>query len=447
MVTPKTLLCRCEDVTLDECSEAVTGGYSCFEDLKRFLGVGTGPCQGKSCVQAAMHLIAGARAIPVGDVDVMTFRPPVRPISFATLAAPDAVLADAGRSQTPQTSQTVRTPVERSQGESAMSATVRNQPSKQAVPAVAPPGSGPKKSHYHVVILGGGAVGLSIAHHLAKLGITDVLVIDKDSLVKGATGRNGGGVRAQWTSVENIVLAKRSIEAFKHFAQETGHNTFFRQGGYLFLTRSEAQLAALTKAAAFQNQHGVRTKVISLDKARRIVPGLNTNGCVGATFNPDDAVLFPWPLVWGYKEAAERRGVEVATFTGVEGLEVSGGKVVAIQTNRGRIGCGWVVNAVGAWSPAVAKWVGIDLPVKPERHEILVTEPLKPMLDPMLVDLSTGYYLNQDMRGELVGGLGTHTEESMDWASSLDFMRAFAKETVRLLPRLGPVRVLRQWAG
>ncbi len=316
-----------------------------------------------------------------------------------------------------------------------------------AVPRIAPPLSGPRKSHYHVVILGGGAIGLSIAHHLAKLGVTDVLVVDKDSLVKGATGRNGGGVRAQWTSVENILLAKRSIEAFKHFAQETGHNSFFRQGGYLFLTRSEAQLSALKDAAAFQNKHGVRTKVISLERARRIVPGLRTDGCIGATFNPDDAVLFPWPLVWGFKEAAEKRGVEVATFTAVEGLEVGAGKVVAVQTNRGRIGCDWVVNAAGAWSPAISKWVGVTLPIKAERHEILVTEPLKAFLNPMLVDLSTGYYINQDMRGELVGGLGTHTEESMDWASSLEFMRAFAKETVRLLPRLGPVRVLRQWAG
>lgn len=90
MATPKQFLCRCEDITLDECESAITKGYDCFEDLKRFLGVGTGPCQGKSCVQATMHLVARHRGIPVGDVDVMTFRPPVRPIAFATLAAPDA---------------------------------------------------------------------------------------------------------------------------------------------------------------------------------------------------------------------------------------------------------------------------------------------------------------------------------------------------------------------
>jgi sarcosine oxidase subunit beta len=315
-----------------------------------------------------------------------------------------------------------------------------------ALPRIAPQ-QGPKKDRYEVVILGGGAVGLAIAYHLAKQGVTDVLVLDKDSLVKGATGRNGGGVRAQWTSAENIQLAQRSIADFKRFAAETGHNSFFRQGGYLFLTRKEEQLAALRKAAAFQNQHGVRTRLIGLEEAARIVPGLNTGGCVGATFNPDDAVLFPWPLVWGWKEAAEKRGVEVVTFANATGFATDGSRITAVQTTRGTIGCTWVVNAAGAWSRDLARLVGLELPVKPERHEILVSEPLKPFLDPMLVDLSNGYYVNQDMRGELVGGLGTHTEESMEWTSSLEFARDFAKTTVRLLPRLGPVRVLRQWAG
>lgn len=309
------------------------------------------------------------------------------------------------------------------------------------------PSPPPRKDHYHVVVVGAGAIGLSAAHHLAKLGVTDVLVLDRDSLVKGATGRNGGGVRAQWTTEENIVLAKRSIQAFKRFAAETGHNVFLRQGGYLFLSRSERQLAGLREAAAFQNRHGVRTRVIDLDEARRIIPGLNTEGCVGATYNPDDAIVFPWPLVWGWKDAAERRGVEVVTHTRVTGLRTAGGRVTHVETDRGVVGCDWVLNASGAWAKQVAAMAGVELPNKPERHEILVSEPLKPFLDPMLVDLSTGFYLNQDMRGELIGGLGGHHEESLAWNSSLGFLREFSKQTVRLLPRLGAVRVLRQWAG
>ncbi len=90
---------------------------------------------------------------------------------------------------------------------------------------------------------------------------------------------------------------------------------------------------------------------------------------------------------------------------------------------------------------------GVELPNHPERHEILVTEPLKPFLDPMLVDLSTGLYVNQDMRGEVIGGLGTHHAESLDWSSTLPFLREFSRQLVHLLPRMGPVKVLRQWAG
>ncbi len=89
MATPKTMLCRCEDITLEDCQEAIADGYRAFEDLKRFLGVGTGPCQGKACVQASIRLIAASRGIAPEDVDIMTFRPPVRPVPFATLAAED----------------------------------------------------------------------------------------------------------------------------------------------------------------------------------------------------------------------------------------------------------------------------------------------------------------------------------------------------------------------
>ncbi len=303
------------------------------------------------------------------------------------------------------------------------------------------------KDHYHVVIVGGGAVGLSAAYELTKYGITDVLVLDRDSLVKGATGRNAGGVRAQWTTEENIVLAKRSMESFRRFAQETGHNIFYRRSGYLFLTRREEQLQTLREAADFQNQHGVRTRIIGLGEVEELVPGINTEGCLAASWNPDDAILFPWPLVWGWKEASEKRGVEVATHTAVTGFEVQGGRIRAVETDRGRIGCDWVVNAAGAFSKQVAAMAGLALPNHPERHEILVTEPLKPFLDPMLVDLSTGLYLNQDMRGEVIGGLGTHHRETLDWSSSLEFLREFSRQTVRLLPHLADLRVLRQWAG
>jgi sarcosine oxidase subunit beta len=96
-MTAKAFVCRCEDITLDDCTQAIRAGYACFEDLKRFLGVGTGPCQGKACVAAAMQVIAAERRVDPATVDLMTFRPPVRPVPLATLAAPDADEMAAGR--------------------------------------------------------------------------------------------------------------------------------------------------------------------------------------------------------------------------------------------------------------------------------------------------------------------------------------------------------------
>lgn len=299
----------------------------------------------------------------------------------------------------------------------------------------------------NTVIIGGGAVGLSIAYQLAKRGITDVIVLDKDTLVKGATGRNGGGVRAQWTTKENILLAKESMKEFQSFAKETGHNIFYRRSGYLFLTRREEQLAQLTKAASFQREHGVNTNVITNEEIKDIVPGINTDGVLAATWNPNDAILFPWPLVWGWKDAAEKRGVTVWNRTEVTGFKQSGGRITHVETTRGTIECENVVNAAGAWSKHISGLAGLKMPNYPERHEILVTEPLKPCLDPMLVDLSTGLYLNQDMRGEIIGGLGTHHEESLNWSSSLAFLKEFSRQTVNLLPHMSSVNVLRQWAG
>jgi bacterioferritin-associated ferredoxin len=111
------MLCRCEDVTAEDARAAIRDGYGCFEDLKRFLGVATGPCQGKACVQACMRLVAEERGILPDEVDVMTFRPPVRPIPFATLAAPDADGPSTERTESTETASAPSVgPVDRSAG-------------------------------------------------------------------------------------------------------------------------------------------------------------------------------------------------------------------------------------------------------------------------------------------------------------------------------------------
>jgi sarcosine oxidase, subunit beta len=316
------------------------------------------------------------------------------------------------------------------------------------------------RDHADVVILGAGIMGLSIAYHLAKLGTTNVLVVDKGYLCGGASGRNGGGVRAQWSSEANVRLMQESIRMCQDFANEMKINVWLRQGGYLFIVRSEEKRRALEASSKVQNECGLPTRMLTPAEAKKIVPELDTNGIVAASYNPDDGVVFPWPFVWGFATAAEKRGVEVATFTEACGFETEGSAITGVhlrtlakdaegqETGRAFVRTRKVVNACGAWSPSIAKLLGVSLPNHPHRHEICSTEPLKPWLRPLVADLTDGLYFSQSTRGEIVGGIGQErVPDGIDQRSSFSFLGLYARSLTRACPILGHVKVLRQWAG
>ena len=179
------------------------------------------------------------------------------------------------------------------------------------------------RDHADVVVIGAGIMGLSIAYHLARRGTTNVLVVDRGYLCGGASGRNGGGIRAQWSSEANVRLMQESIRMCQDFASEFKINVWLRQGGYLFLARSEERRRALEASCKLQRECGLTTQMLSPREAQKIVPELDTDGIVAASFNPDDGVVFPWPFVWGYAEGARRCGVEIAEGRFVESGMVS----------------------------------------------------------------------------------------------------------------------------
>jgi sarcosine oxidase subunit beta len=310
------------------------------------------------------------------------------------------------------------------------------------------------KDRAEVVIIGAGIMGLSIAYHLARVGVTDVLVVDKSYLCGGASGRNGGGIRAQWSSEANVRLMQESIRMCQDFASEFKINVWLRQGGYLFLARSEDKRRALEESCKLQRECGLSTRMLTPREAQKIVPELSTDGLVAATFNPDDGVVFPWPFVWGFAQAARKLGVEVATFTEVLGIDRRGSTIEAVRVRRANdatvhtIKTNKVVNACGAWSPEIARMVGVELPNKPHRHEICSTEPLKPWLKPLVADLASGLYFSQSTRGEIVGGIGQHrVPEGLNHDSSFAFLGLYARALTTTCPILGKVKVLRQWSG
>ncbi len=311
-----------------------------------------------------------------------------------------------------------------------------------------------------VVVVGAGIMGLSVAYHLAERGVTDVTVVDQGYLCGGASGRNGGGVRAQWSSEANVRLMLESIRMCREFATKMKINVWFRQGGYLFLGRTQAVRESLERSVAVQNDCGLPTRLLTPAEARRLVPELDPSGLEIASYNPDDGVVFPWPFVWGYAQAARKLGVDVATWHQVVGIETAGRRIAGVRVRR----CGppgtpslegthlirtnKVVNAAGAWSPTIARLLGVELPNEPHRHEICSTEPLKPWLKPLVADLSSGLYFSQSTRGEIVGGIGNdYVAPGLDQRSSHAFLGKYARALVHSCPILARVKVLRQWAG
>ena len=300
-----------------------------------------------------------------------------------------------------------------------------------------------------MVVIGAGIMGLSVAYHLAaEHGMKRVVVLDSGYLCGGASGRNGGGVRAQWSSETNIRLMRESLDMFRQFAERHRINTWFRAGGYLFLARSDSAAAQLAANVELQNRCGVHSELLGPAEITGIVPQLSTDGVRAASYNTRDAVVFPWPFVWGYAESARSLGVSVQPFTRVTGIETRGRSIESVVTERGRVRTAVVVNACGALSPTISSMLGIELPTHPHRHEICSTEPLKPWLQPLVADLSDGLYFSQSIRGEIVGGIGNEQVPSgPDQRSSARFLALYARALTRACPSLGAVKVLRQWAG
>jgi sarcosine oxidase subunit beta len=301
-----------------------------------------------------------------------------------------------------------------------------------------------------VVIIGGGISGCSTAYNLAKKGVKDIVVVEKAYISSGATGRCGAGVRMQWGTEMNCKLAKQSIEFYENANEILGYNrdVEFKQGGYLLIASTDTEMEQFAKNVKLQNSLDIPSKIVSLEEAKEIVPHLNTEGLTGAAFCPKDGFLNPFKTTDAFYQAAKKLGVEFLTHTEVLEIKTNGKKIEKVVTDQGDIITDTVVNAAGGHSKLICDMVGVDLPVYSERHQILVTEPVEPMQDPMVMSFSLNMYCQQTPEGTFIMGRGDDNEpRDLRTTSSWEFMDEMAKTVTSVLPPLGELRVIRQWAG
>jgi sarcosine oxidase subunit beta len=293
-----------------------------------------------------------------------------------------------------------------------------------------------------VVIIGGGAVGASTAFHLATGGVEDVVLLERETLASGSTSRSAGGARLQFADELNVRLSLRSLRDFEHWDALIGeHVAFvpeiaFHQVGYLFLLDTPELVDTFRAALDVQHAQGVPSRELTPAEAADIVPQLQLDGVLAATFCPRDGHMSPEAVVQGYAAAAVARGARVLQASAAVGIEQRDGRITGVRTERGTIATDTVVCAAGAWAREVGAMVGVDIPVHGEPRHMWFSPEHGGLRDdlPLTIDFTTSFYFHREGPGIVFGGREPAIEE-------------VAEHALRRLPLILELPIQSSWWG
>ncbi len=299
-----------------------------------------------------------------------------------------------------------------------------------------------------IVIIGAGIVGCSIAYHLAGLGAPKVVVVEKNLICSGATGKSAGGIRQQFATEVNVQLSLESVQMFHRMKDELGIDPEFRQVGYLFMASTPKELDLFRRQAEFQQRYRIPVRITSPDDIRRIVPYVRLDDIIGGAFCPTGGYAAPYEVTMGYASAARRLGVAFHEQRAVTGILRERGWIAGVETSRGPIHARVVVNAAGPEGGLVGAMAGVNIPVKPYRRQMFTTGRLPEFSQepPLTID----YHRNWYFRGEMGGCLfsGPKDDEStfntnVDW----EHLAESVAKAVARVPILEKAEIKRGWAG
>ncbi|OPX18527.1 hypothetical protein BXT86_00790 [candidate division WOR-3 bacterium 4484_100] len=297
------------------------------------------------------------------------------------------------------------------------------------------------------IIIGGGIIGCATGYYLTKKGLK-VYLFEKDYLTAGSTGRCIGGIRQQFSTELSIRVAMESMKRFKELQAE--QDIEFYQGGYLFLAHSKEKIETYKKLITLQRKLGLDVEFVDVKQITEIVPGINTEGLLGGAYCPSDGQANPFLVVDAYAREIKKHG---AVFTQKEiiKLGIENGKVVSVKTdNNENFYAPVVVNTTGPFIKKFSLQFGIDIPIYPERHEALITEPIDRIFDPMIVDYrDDGCYFNQKFNNGSIIGCYTPKPNvpGLSLNSSFTFLKEMGRRMARILPKLRNIKIIRQWSG
>ena len=304
-------------------------------------------------------------------------------------------------------------------------------------------------------------MGASVAYHLARRGITNIVLIEREAqLAAGSTGRNAGGVRHQFSTEQNIRLSIESIAAFERFEDEVGARIDLHQDGYLFLLSRDDDAEMFRASVDLQRRLNVPAEWLTPSEAARLAPGLSVDGVIAATYCARDGIADPNSVTAGFAGAAREAGADIVRGTEVTGIDVVQGRVAGVRTTDGTVATKIVVNAAGAWAGQVGRMAGLDVPVTPLRRHIFIARPgpratwddaphrgTVPATRILVIDFATSFYFHRE-GGQLLFGMGDPAEQpgfgtTVNW----DFLPQVIETGIARLPALSDALVSHAWAG
>lgn len=429
-VPDAAMLCRCEEISFGRARAEIAAGHDSLAALKRNTRLGMGRCQGRYCAATAALLLEQSTGRPRAVEQYLAPRLPAKPVPAGALAFEKPEWGGHQRAITPNLAR----PVE----------TVRL-PDQDAA----------------ILVIGGGVVGACLAYYLSQAG-EDVLVVERDDTNLQASGANAGSLHVQLLSFDfgakaeagggpaaaTLPLGPRSVALWQQLQADCGEDFEVRITGGLMVADSDAGMEFLRAKAALERRYGIENEVIGSNELRRIAPALSDK-LIGAEYAPQEGKINPLRATYAVLEKARAQGARFLRGANVTAINRENGHWT-VETSRGRIRAGRIVNASGPWSRETGKLVGIDIPVHSAPLQMIVTEPAPPLVGHLVAHADRHLSLKQVASGGLVIGGA--------WTAAFTAERRFNTVTRHsiegnlwvanhVLPQMAGLHVVRAWAA
>ncbi|WP_413872498.1 sarcosine oxidase subunit beta family protein [Albidovulum sp.] len=313
-------------------------------------------------------------------------------------------------------------------------------------------GSPAPKRKYDVVIVGAGGHGLATAYYLGKnFGITNVAIIEKGWLGGGNTGRNTTIIRSNYLQDPSAAIYEKARSLYETMSQDLNYNVMFSPRGLMMLGQTEHEVRGYKRTVHANRLQGVETEWISPQRVKELVPIINIDGprypVLGALYQARGGTARHDAVAWGYARACSQMGMDVIQQCEVTGVRTEGGRVKGIDTTKGAIDCDKLGLVVAGHSSVLAEMAGFRLPIESLALQALVSEPIKPCMDVVVMANTVHGYMSQSDKGEMVIGGGTDGFNNYTQRGSFHHVEETVRALIETFPMLSRLKMLRQWGG